>query len=114
MNNEPEDEALLRELFEKASPELPDNGFSQRVLRALPRPLVPSPWLLGSLEGALGLLLALIVLLLCVDSGHLARTLLSTGEQFLEAFSSPLLSIALGTTCLSLASSYLFVRWQTR
>jgi len=114
LNPEPEEEALLRELFQKASPELPDNGFSGRVLRALPQSAAPSPWLLGSLEGAVGLLIALIVLLLRSDSGQLAQALLMTGRQLLEAFSAPLVSIALGTTCASLAASYLFVRWQTR
>jgi hypothetical protein len=113
MTPDPEDDALLKELFQQTSPDLPDNGFSRRVMQALPSPVGPSPWLLGSLEGMAGLALALLVLALSSDSAATSEKALVWGRLLLSAFATPMVGLAMGSTLLSLAISYAFVRWQT-
>jgi hypothetical protein len=103
-------EALLRECL--STPEVPDNGFTERVLRSLPRPrsallahnLLPA--LVWGCSGA-GLTLALW---LVGSSDWASQEYPQLGESMATFFSNPWWGFAFAAVCISYLAALITAR----
>jgi hypothetical protein len=121
--NEPgSDEAALKAMLRAQSPVLPDDGFSQRVLAALPavkarpvnsrRPSSGSIWTWPAYVGGgmIGVMFAAIRVGNWSKLAHDAAQLPTSFAPVAPAFTEPWLSVALALCVFSLAIAWPFYR----
>lgn len=122
LNSFRDEDAALSALFREQAPALPDEGFSARVLAALPPPAVPSaspaperwPWFAyfgGGLAGA-GFAVSHVASSTDLGAGfsEFGRALASLAGVFAE----PWLGLAFTLCAISLFATVPFLPWQRR
>ena len=116
MNPPDEDSPLLHHWHDRHPP-LPDDGFSERVLAALPpaAPRYPTRVWLPVAAGAVAGLAAFGTHLPSAADWERASVVLTANlSPLLSVSSTPWLAAALGVTLGSLLVGYLTFRWSTR
>lgn len=91
LNSTPPEDDRLRTLLGTAHPPLPDKGFTQRVLAALPPPTQPPSTFVRPLLCAVG---AAAGLALAIDRGPSLHTLSTEFERLRESWANSALPLA--------------------
>lgn len=115
MNSSPDEDAAVAALMQSRTSEIPDDGFSARVLAALP----PGPrrrgagawgWLVYPLSGCAGAVLAVWLAGRQLDHAGAAQSLANALDPLGEAMLDPWFSVALTIALLSLGIAYVSFR----
>jgi len=120
LNESDSEDAALKSMIRGQSPTIPDDGFSQRVLAALPPPgiarrataktISPWTWIAYFGGGTAGILFAASRVANWTELGADAVKLADSLAPAASAFTEPWLTIALTLCMLSLALAWPFYR----
>lgn len=110
MNNFDDDDKRWAVLLGQAALEIPDDGFTNRVLTSLPPRPSRMPALLISAGLAAGVAIAWLGLSLHPEDRADFRALVDSTRLVASVLGSPQIVLGLAVAAFSLAISYLFIR----